>query len=67
MKTILMGPSGQLRPKQVEKKKKKSVIRGRDDVTQFNKPLINSSVNLQPKLAAADFRVHPSKIQADCT
>lgn len=38
-----------------------------DDVTNFNIPLINPSVNLKPKFAAADFRMQPSNIQADCT
>lgn len=38
-----------------------------DDVTHFNIPLINPSVNSEPKFAAADLRMHPSNIQADCT
>lgn len=37
-----------------------------DDVTHFNIPLINPSVNSKPKFAAADLRMHPSNIQADC-
>lgn len=38
-----------------------------DDVNHSNIPLINPSVNLKPKFAPADFRMHPSNIQADCT
>lgn len=37
-----------------------------DDVTHFNISLINPSVNLKPKFAAEDFKMHPSNIQADC-
>lgn len=38
-----------------------------DDVTNFNIPLINPSVNSKPTFAAADFRMQSSNIQADCT
>lgn len=38
-----------------------------DDVTHFNILLINPSDNSKPNFAAADLRMHPSNIQADCT
>lgn len=66
-KRVEEGGTGDSSASTVSDKTFQLILNPYDDVTHFNIPLINPSVNLKPKFAAADFRMHPSNIQADCT